>query len=270
MFFALSKILWFFLRPSALMALALIWGIVLSGCGHWRDGRRWLVGGLLALLVCGLTPMSDLLYLPLEARFQRADVSKSDVAGIIVLGGAQDARADTTRELMPLQETGERMTEAVALARRLPGARLVFSGGSDAFFHHAGAEADVAGRLFVAMGIDPARLTLENRSRTTAENAQFSKALVQPKPGTRWILITSAWHMPRAIGSFRAAGFPVEPWPVDYRTPRPFNPLRFFDNFPEGLHHLDFVAKEYVGLLAYRLSGRTDELFPGPLTTTPP
>jgi len=126
------------------------------------------------------------------------------------------------------------------------------------------AEAIVAGRLFVALGINPARLTLEDKSRSTAENARLCRALVRPQPGERWLLITSAWHMPRAIGSFRAAGFAVEPWPVDYRSGGVFHPFKVYASLPEGLRQLDFITKEYVGLLAYWLTGRTNALFPGP------
>jgi len=181
-----------------------------------------------------------------------------------VLGGAEDARGADNRELMPLDEAGERLTEAVALARRLPQARVVFSGGSDSLLRTKEPEARAAGRLLVALGIDPARLTLEDKSRSTFENASFSKALVQPKAGERWLLITSAWHMPRAIGCFRKAGFAVEPWPVDYRAGPIFRPLKFYSSLPEGLRRLDFAVKEYVGLLVYRLTGRIGDLLPGP------
>jgi len=264
MFFVISKLFWFVMQPSSLMLLALAFGLLRLVQGRDTSGRRWLWGGMLALLIGGLTPIDHLLYAPLENRFPRAEIARGDVAGIIVLGGAGDAYGHPERELMPLGEAGERMTEAVALARRLPNARLVFSGGSGGLLRTEEAEAAEAGRLFVALGIDPARITLEDKSRTTAENARFSKAIVQPKPGERWILITSAWHMPRAIGSFRAVGFPVEAWPVDYRTSLLNEPPRLYGDVSEGLYRLDFVAKEYAGLLGYWLTGRSSALLPGP------
>ena len=264
MFYATSKVLWLIAQPSSLMVFSLLAGLLLIYRGKVRSGRRWLLGATLALLTGGFTPLADLLYLPLEGQFTRANIATGHVTGIIVLGGAEDPRSEGTRELMALDDAGERLTEAAALARRLPDARLVFSGGSDSLVHHKEAEANIAARLFVALGIEPGRLTVEARSRSTAENASFTKALIQPKPGERWILITSAWHMPRAVGSFRAAGFPVEPWPVDYRAGVVFEPFKFFSSIPEGLRRLDFAAKEYVGLIAYRLTGRTDALLPGP------
>ena len=85
-----------------------------------------------------------------------------------------------------------------------------------------------------------------------------------PKPGERWLLVTSAWHMPRSMGSFRAAGFPVTAYPVDYRTRGGEDARRGFLHTSEGLRRLDLMVKEWLGLLAYRLSGRTDALFPAP------
>lgn len=263
MFFILSKIIWFIVQPSTLMVLALVYGL-------WRQmkldlarGRRWIIGGTAAIVVVGLTPLTDLLIQPLEARFERADVDKGDIAGIIVLGGAEDRRLDGKRELMALNESAERITETAVLARRLPNARVVFSGGSDALIGTKIPEAVNTARLLTALGVSVERLTLEARSRNTAESAAYSKEIVAPKPGERWVLVTSAWHMPRSIGCFRAVGFEVEAWPVDYRSAGQFEWLKFHKRFPDGLQRLDFVVKEYVGLFAYRLTGRIGSLWPG-------
>jgi uncharacterized SAM-binding protein YcdF (DUF218 family) len=105
---------------------------------------------------------------------------------------------------------------------------------------------------------------IESRSRTTRENALFSRRLVEPHEGERWLLVTSAWHMPRSVGCFRQAGFPVVPYPVDYRTRGPQDRWRTFSSLSEGLRRLDLATKEWIGLLGYRLAGYTDALFPGP------
>ena len=265
MFYAVSKIAWFLAQPSSLMELALLYGLFRLYRSNGRHGRRWVTGGAAALLIGGLTPLGDLLYLPLEGRFARADLAAGNIAGIIVLGGAEDSRSEGNRELMSLDDAGERMTEGAVLARQLPTARLVFSGGSDSLVRSKEPEAQAAKRLWLALGVDPARLMIEDKSRSTAENATLSKALVQPKPGDRWLLVTSAWHMPRAVGSFRQAGFAVEPWPVDYRASERFHPLKVFSSLPEGLRRLDGIAKEYAGLLAYWVTGRTGDLLPGPV-----
>ncbi len=217
------------------------------------------------LIIGGISPLGDLLIAPLENRFPRADLSGGDITGMIVLGGAEDGRAGPTRELAGLNEAAERFTEAVALARRLPGARVVFSGGSAAVFADEPPEAETAARLFAALGIAKDRITLESASRDTYENAMFTARLIKPAAGQRWLLVTSAWHMPRAMGCFRQAGVAVEAWPVDYRTAPHFQPLRFHTALTEGWRRIDFIAREYVGLVAYYLSGRTSALFPGPV-----
>ena len=91
-----------------------------------------------------------------------------------------------------------------------------------------------------------------------------TKALVDPKPGQRWLLVTSAWHMPRAMAAFRKAGFQVEPWPVDYRTAGWSDAFHLFpfESPAQGLRQLDLAVHEWLGLLAYRLSGRSDDAFP--------
>ena len=104
---------------------------------------------------------------------------------------------------------------------------------------------------------------LETRSRNTEENAVFTKELVQPKPGERWLLVTSAQHMPRAIGCFRRAGFPVEAYPVDWHTRRALR-LAPMETLSGGLGRLDNAVHEWIGLVSYWLTGRTSELLPGP------
>jgi uncharacterized SAM-binding protein YcdF (DUF218 family) len=152
--------------------------------------------------------------------------------------------------------------------RRYPNARILFSGGSGALIDDADAEASFAVLLLESFGIARNRITLEDRSRNTVENAVFSKAIVQPKSGERWLLVTSAYHMPRAIGVFRKAGFPVEPYPVDLRRPPAEGGLRPFATIVNGLWRTDTAVHEWVGLAVYWLTGRSSELFPVPLETS--
>jgi uncharacterized SAM-binding protein YcdF (DUF218 family) len=108
------------------------------------------------------------------------------------------------------------------------------------------------------------RITAEEQSRNTIENAVFSRLIANPKPSERWLLITSAYHMPRAMAAFRAAGFPVEAYPVDWRTRGPADLVRPFGAISDGLGRTDTAVHEWLGLLAYRLTGRSAELLPGP------
>jgi uncharacterized SAM-binding protein YcdF (DUF218 family) len=264
MFFYAAKILWFLAQPSSAITIMLILGAALVGTAWHKVARRLLLLGLAVLIVCGLSPLSDWLIAPLENRFPRPDLARgAPIAGVVVLGGAEDARANPPRELAGLNEAAERLTEAVALSRRFPQARVVFSGGTAALLTTELPEAATMARLLEGLGVPKERTILESKSRDTYENAVFSKRLVDPKPGERWLLITSGWHMPRAMGCFRQAGFPVEAWPVDYRTS---GRLELWPNsaITDGLRRMDFVMKEYVGLVMYYLRARTSALFPGP------
>src|SRR4051794_2915915 len=218
MFFVLAKILGFFALPSnILIAIGLI-GIVLMPTRCARAGRRLAVTALILIAIAGLSPLGNALILPLEERFPPWDSSRGTPAGIISLGGAFDTVVSPARGEVALNEAAERLTAIAELARRFPDARIVFSGGSGRLIYGGATEAELAARLFESFGIAKERIALEDRSRDTDENARFTNELLQPKRGERWLLVTSAHHMPRAIGAFRAAGFPVEAFPVDYRT----------------------------------------------------
>jgi uncharacterized SAM-binding protein YcdF (DUF218 family) len=199
----------------------------------------------------------------LEERFPRPAHLPGPVAGIVVLGGAVEQELTAAHGIPALNGAAERMTEAVALARRHPDARLVFTGGSAAVIPGGPSEADTARRLFADLGVPAERLAFEQDSRNTHENAVLTRRLVQPGAGETWLLVTSASHMPRAMGSFRGAGWNVTPWPVNYTTGR--DPTLWWRwPFPTRLNQAEWALREWIGLVAYRLMGRTDAVLPAP------
>lgn len=269
MFFYLAKAVWFLLQPSTLIALLIGYGAILIWTGWARWGRRFVSIGAILLLVAGLSPLGNALILPLEDRFPRADLEiPPPPAGFIILGGAEDRLVGTARKAPALNEAAERMVEAAMLAKRFPDAKIAFSGGDAGVLYQTGNEAEGAETLLTALGVTRDRLILEAKSRDTYENAVLLKDELTERgelgPGKRWVLITSAYHMPRAIGAFRHAGFEVEAWPVDYRTRSRADLTRPFDKVSEGLRRVDVASREWAGLLAYWLTGRTDTLFPAP------
>lgn len=269
MFFYMAKGLWFLLQPSTLIALLIGYGSILIWTGWARWGRRFVTIGAVLLLVAGLSPLGNVLILPLEDRFPRAGLdAPPPPAGFIVLGGVEDRLVGEARGAPALNEASERLVEAAMLARRFPEAKIAFSGGDAGIFYKSGNEAEGAQSLLEALGVGKDRLILETKSRDTYENAVYLKDLFTRSgelgPGKRWVLITSAFHMPRAMGAFRQAGFDVEPWPVDYRTRGKADLTRPFDKVSEGLRRVDAAAREWAGLLAYWLRGRSDALFPAP------
>ena len=267
MFFVLSKTFWFFAQPSSLICAAIIFGLLLARSTGWsRTGNRLAWGGLAMLLFAGFGPLSNMVVLPLEQRFpaRYGKLPEGLVAGIIVLGGYEDGRITQARGTLTLNEAAERITETAVLAHRLPDVPVIVSGGSGAIVLEDRPAATAIGAFLQTMGIAAARIRLEDKSKTTYENAVFTRTLVSPKPGDRWILVTSAAHMPRSVGAFRGQGFEVIAWPADFRTKDLGDALRPFGSLPAGLKRLDEAVMEWVGLLAYRWLGRTDVLFPAP------
>ncbi len=257
MFFYASKILWYAAQPSNFILLIFVAGLLLL----WRGRRRWgmrLIAVAVAVYAIGaLTPLPNALILPLEDVYSRPALKVGETpAGVIVLGGAIDTLTGSARDEIALSEAAERMTAAVALARRFPSTQIVFTGGDGALVYASMPESRAARRFFKDMGVDMTRVRFEGRSRNTYENARYTANMLKPAPGQRWLLVTSAFHMPRAARCFRAAGFDVTPWPVDYRTRGTEDLLRLPPRASEGWHRIDLAVKEWVGLIAYRLSGR--------------
>jgi uncharacterized SAM-binding protein YcdF (DUF218 family) len=264
MFFILSKTIGFLVYPSNALVLLSLLGLGLAATRLRRTGL-WLMGTAAVLLaVAGWSPLGNWLILPLEQRFPPWDASRGAPDGIVVLGGAISPETSADRDEPQLNEAAERVAAMVFLARRYPDAKLVYSGGSGGLVFNEAMEADYALDLLERLGVPRARVRIERRSRNTAENAAFTKALVQPKMGERWLLVTSAAHMPRAMGIFRKQGFPVEAYPVDWRTGGNADAAIPFFTASGGLARTDNAVREWVGLVAYRLAGKTSDLFPGP------
>jgi uncharacterized SAM-binding protein YcdF (DUF218 family) len=261
--FILGKLVWLVAAPGSFLTLMLVAGVLALILTRRRHGLSLVVLSTLGFLAVIFLPVGDWAVAPLENRFPVPAPPPERVDGIVVLGGAVDEVVSAARGTVKLNESGTRMTDAVMLARRYPSSRIVLTGGDSSVLESAPAEAGVMQQFFLAEGIDAARITLESKSRTTFENAVLSQALVQPKPGETWLLVTSAAHMPRAVGCFRRAGWEVVPYPVDFRTTG------------TGTHHTEFslanhlelltkAAREWIGLVGYRLAGRIDDLFPAP------
>jgi uncharacterized SAM-binding protein YcdF (DUF218 family) len=264
MFYVLSKVTGYFLVPSNVIAVFLLVGTGLMFTRFAHVGRRALIAGAVLFAAIGFLPVGAVLTLPLEERFPAWDATRGAPDGIVVLGGAIDAELSAARSEFALSDAAERITATVGLARRYPAARIVFAGGGGGIISQSLAEAYVAVRLFESLGLPAARVEFEAKSRNTAENALFAKQLVAPKVGERWLLVTSALHMPRAVGAFRAVGFPVEAHPVDWRTEGPRALMSISGSAVDGLLVTDAAIHEWVGLLAYWITGRTSELLPGP------
>ena len=216
-----------------------------------------VAGVLLAVI-----PVGSWLFGFLEDRFPAFSESPARVDGVIVLGGVVDPVMTKARGQVSVGSGVERLLAMARLAKRHPKARIIFSGGSGSLLHQDMKEAHAIPPLLRQLGVDPARVIFEDQSRNTAENAEFSLRLAKPKPRETWLLVTSAFHMPRAVGSFRQAGWNVVPYPVNYSTSSE-TAAPLFD-FARGMKTLAAAIHEYLGLIFYWLDGKTDSMFPSP------
>ena len=264
MFFVLSKTIGIMLLPTNLLIGLGLVGAILPVTRFAGLGRKLLIASFALLAICAFSPLGNLVLYPLEQRFPPWDASRGAPDGIVVLGGPIDADLSAAHAVAVVSGAADRVIAAAALARRYPNARIVYTGGSANLISNDAKEADYASSLFESLGISKERLVMERRSRNTQENAEFSKALAAPKTGERWLLVTSAYHMPRSVGLFRKAGFAVEPYPVDWRLRGAIDLLTFSIVATEGLGRVDTGVREWIGLVAYWVTGKTSEFFPGP------
>jgi uncharacterized SAM-binding protein YcdF (DUF218 family) len=264
-FFFLSKTLGTILLPANFLIGAGVLGAILSSTRRAAFGRGLLAVSILLLALCGFSPIGKWLLLPLEERFPPWDPARGAPDGIVVLGGGIDPDLSAAHGGAAFTHAAHRIVATAELARRYPNTRIVYSGGNAHLVDDdSPKEADFALSLFESLGIARERLIAERNSRNTIENAEYAKAVAQPKLGERWVLVTSAYHMPRSMGLFRKAGFAVEAYPVDWRLRGRRNLLTFSSLALEGLERADVAVREWMGLTASWATGKTDTFFPGP------
>lgn len=248
---------------NLLVELGII-SVVLMGTRFAVLGRKLAATTLVVLALAAFSPLGNLLLYPLESRFPPWDPSRGAPDGIIVLGGSVDTDLSAAHHTPVVPHAADRLFASAELARRYPNVRIVFTGGTANLVSTDAREADYSAPILENLGPPRDRLILERNSRNTWENAIFTKQLVTPKPGERWLLVTSAFHMPRSMGIFRKAGFDVEAYPVDWRMGGRDDLFSFTNVGQDGLGRTDVAVREWIGLVAYRLMGRTGELLPGP------
>ncbi len=263
MTFIFGKLLWAVVQPGNLLLLALLGGLLLLLGSRGRRGKMLIGLATIGFLVFAVAPVGSAMLLGLEQRFPRPQTLPDRIDGILVLGGAVDARLSLAYGETVFNSSIARVLAGIALSRRYPEAKLALVGAEGEMFPVGFAEARATLGFVLEEGIAATRIILEDRSRSTHENAVFAKELIRPEPAETWILVTSAFHMPRAVASFRAVDFPIIPYPVDFKVSPKTGPRADF-NLTEGLGTVTIAGKEWAGLVGYRLRGWTEEFFPSP------
>jgi uncharacterized SAM-binding protein YcdF (DUF218 family) len=260
----IAKLIWTCVQPLSLAIILIALAFLLLAFKRRRfAGFVLLLDGAM-MFVASFTSLGYLLIAPLEDRFPRPAAPPTNVAAIIVLGGGIDGEVSHARQLTELTAGGDRFVEGLRLALLYPDAKLVISGGFGSLVAEGESDAAAAERFYTGLGIAPERLVLEGQSRSTAENAALTRDLIDQSSGGTLLLVTSAFHMPRSVAFFRAAGLEVTAWPTDYRSAGD-EPFRFDPtNPPENLLTMTTGIREWIALLIYSSTGQIDSIYPEP------
>lgn len=259
--FIAAKFLAFVTQPLAWAALLLIVALVVMNRPNRvrrQRGSGFMTSALLILLLQGWEPLPDALLRHLENKHPgpQPGSSLSAFAGVVVLGGALEPSYVMQGNQQPaLNSAAERMTAPVSLQRQFPHLRLLFTGGEGELFTQGMNEAERAKVFFDSLGVPPSRVVYESTSRTTFENATVSASLPGIYPSQPWLLLTSAYHMPRAFAAFTKAGWNVTPYPVDFQSGKATPWSQY--SMAAGARKWKLALHEIFGLWAYKLAGRT-------------
>lgn len=273
MFFVISKVLSFLIQPLAwALGLLLIAMLLLShrrphtyingaGTRIYRLGIRlgWLAAGM--LLISGWQGPAELALRQLESAYPSlADQNQTldQYTGVIILGGGLDSGRLWTRPgQIELNSAAERMTAGVSLIQHHPQFKMIFTGGEGELFGVGPKEAERAKLFFDSLSVPSDRIMYESVSRNTHENALLSAQLHGVDPHQPWLLLTSAFHMPRSMAIFKKAGWNVTAYPVDFRAPEEIDWTRFeLSGDGSAAMKWQLFLHEVLGLVAYRLTGK--------------
>ena len=261
LFFYGSKIIWIVISPDSLFVLLLAATVGMFYLGYHILARRLLSFVFAAVVILSLLPVGSWMLYPLETRFKHNPELPAQLDGIILLGGSIDAETSSAWQQLEVNYSAERLMSFIELARGYPDAKLIFTGGNASIDRDKPTEASILSRHWQQSGLDPERIQFENQAKNTAENAYYTKQLVNPRLDSNWLLITSAFHMPRSIGVFCQHNWSLIPYPVDHQT----NSDNLFNIGFDLLGHANDLNKavhEWLGLLAYYLTGKIPHLVP--------
>ncbi len=268
LFFNMAKIFWYFFHPASLLLALFVFGSILLWGRFFRLGRRLISLVLVTLLLILFLNLDQIILYPLEHRFPKyaplslPGTKGHDIKGIIVLGGAADEVLSAHHGAVQLNSAAERLTEVLLLAKKYPDSEIVFSGYSGSLGYSGPSEAEAVQVFFSAFGLTE-RVRYENRATNTWENAVYSHRLTAPLLSEKWLLVTSAYHIPRSVGAFRKAGWNVTPVPVDYYTTGDEGLRLGFPDF-DRLHVFALALHEWIGLGVYYLMEKSSAFFPAP------
>ncbi|MGI9399744.1 MAG: YdcF family protein [Rhizobiaceae bacterium] len=256
----LSKLFWFFARPLNLLFILALFCAVAARLGYRRFARGLLVLIAITFVLIGFTQLPDWAVLKLETAIAMGELPEKP-EGIIVLGGGLTANAAAREADYAMGEASDRLIKGLELKQLFPDARFIYSGGAASFNPDAEPETTAAAQIISGLYGDGFDFELETKSLNTWQNAAYVAEMIDDTNSGEFLLVTSAFHMPRALGCFRKAGVNVVPIPADYRADKLVFPY-LTGSTAEQFLKMSIVIKELIGLVVYRLTDRIDEFLP--------
>ena len=260
MSFYLSKILWVIFNPFNLFIFFIFFSSFLSFFLKNFYYKFIVIFNIFFFLIIAVLPTGEYMIYKLEKRFHSDFIPLTSIDGVLILSGATEPFLTKEYNQIHLNGAIERLTESIGLIKKFPNAKIIFSGGSGSLYHQELKHADVAKKFFLQQNIKIDNIIFENKSKNTYENILFSKKIAEPKLNDNWILITSAFHMTRAINIAENLEWKVIPYPVDFNVPKKISWKPKF-NFLNNINLLQLASHEWLGLVSYYIMGRTNKIY---------
>ena len=260
MSFFLSKFLWYFINPFSLFIFLFLIGLIFLVFKKHKKAFYILSLTFFSLLLVSIFPIGKYAINVLEKDYHLENKYPNNVDGILILAGATDPYLSKEYNSIELNDSAERLLESVFLIQKYKNAKIIFSGGSGYLNYPNLDHAKIAKNFFNKMKIENKNIIYENKSRNTYENILFSKQIAKPQEDEKWLLVTSAFHMKRAILISKKQKWKFIPYPVDFKQSKKISlkpSIHFFSNFTS----FQKAFHEWLGLFSYYLMGRTDNFF---------
>jgi uncharacterized SAM-binding protein YcdF (DUF218 family) len=255
MLYVASKLFGYLIKPFNLILLFLLVSLIVKN-SVWKRRLRWSALGFFMVFSNGIVFNECMLLWEVPAVSLDAVEEKYDLA--IVLGGTVDIDREPADRLFFQKSGTERITHAVDVYHAGIVEKIMYVGGNPAILGDPAENNEAVVQFYQMCGVDPADIMSENESRNTHENALNAKKMLgKNAENTKVVLITSAYHMRRAVACFKKEGFEVIPFSADFYSTKPEDRFTIFGLFPSPvvLSNWNLLIKEWVGYVAYALLG---------------
>ena len=260
MTFYLSKFLWYFFNPFNCIILLFFLSVILNFLKFLRLSKIILYFTFLLFFITGALPTGSYLLYLLEKNYHNKVNLPEKVEGILILSGATSPFLTKEYDQIALNGSVERLTESIQLIKKYPKAKVFFAGGTGSIQYPDLSHSDVAKKFYESLDVNTKNIFFDKKSRNTYENIVFAKKKFNPNINEKWILVTSAFHLKRAISVGEKLGWELIPYATDYKLPKKFKWKLSFDFF-NNLGSLQHSSHEWVGIISYYLMGRSSKIF---------